>query len=47
LFGPGDDVDEDHEIVGVEVGNTVLTREHVQDELVNRVGGVPKKTIQI
>ena len=36
---PGNDVDEHHEIVGVEVDDAVLAGEHVQDELVDGVGG--------
>ena len=35
---PGDDVDENHEVIGVEVKNTVGTGEHVQDELVDGIG---------
>ncbi len=34
---PGDNVDENHEIIGVEVKNTVLAGEHVQDQLVDGI----------
>jgi hypothetical protein len=40
---PGDNVDENHEIIGVEVKNTVLAGEHVQDQLVDGILTVPTK----
>jgi hypothetical protein len=40
---PGDNIDENHEIIGVEVKNAVLAGEHVQDQLVDGVRTVPTK----
>ncbi len=40
---PGDNVDENHEIIGVEVKNAVLAGEHVQDQLVDGIRTVPTK----
>ena len=38
---PCNDIYEDHEVVGVEVGDTVLVGEHVQNQLLDRIQAFP------
>ncbi len=38
---PGDNIYENHEIIGIEVKNAVLAGEHVQDQLVDGIRTVP------